>query len=156
MSYNPSSPVTGAPQTGLTSPTYTITSDVAPDAANGRQHAVTALGGTQTGVTVHSVQSPFTIMFYRPKVLKALQGVTNQLNLLVNVPRNTFGLITRKGVTPLSGQPTQTMLIRSTIEVPAGADTADASNVRAALSLHFGVSWAQSSGIGDTCINGVI
>ena len=69
--WNPTSPVTGAAQTGLTTPTYTFVADVAPD-ANGKQVAVTALGGTQVGVTPHSVASPFTGTFVRPKSFKAL------------------------------------------------------------------------------------
>jgi len=48
------------------------------------------------------------------------------------------------------------MIIRTEIEVPAGADTADAANVRAALSAHAGLIWDQSSGLGDTTIDGVL
>lgn len=156
MSYNPASPVTGAPQTGFTAPTYTLTQDVGPDASNSRQHAITALGGTQTGVTVHSVASPFTSMFYRPKTLKTLVASTGQLTVLKSVPRNVYGRITRKGCTVLTGQPIQVAMIRHQYEVPAGADTADAANIRALVSLHEGIGWAQSAGIGDTLINGVI
>lgn len=155
MSYSPTTPVTGTAQTGLTGPTYTVASDTFPD-VNGKQHAVTALGGTQTGVTVHSVSSPFTISFYRPKVMKVLNAVTGQLTLARNIPRNVFGLITRKGVTPLAGQPAATMVIRTTIDIPAGADTADAANIRAALSAHIGMLSQQSAGIGDTSVNGVL
>lgn len=60
MAYSPSSPVTGGTQTGLTSPTYTLTADIAPSAL-GKQHAVTALGGTQTGVRTSSAADPFTV-----------------------------------------------------------------------------------------------
>jgi hypothetical protein len=68
MAYSPTSPVTGAAQTGLTSPTYTLSTDVAPS-INGKQHAITALGGTQTGVNSHSVAAPFTCTFVRPQPL---------------------------------------------------------------------------------------
>lgn len=154
MSYSPTSPVTGAAQTGFTSPTYTISADVAPD-TNGKQHAVTALGGTQTGVTVHSVAAPFTLTFVRPKILKVL-GVPNvNTNVISNVPRNTYKLITRKGVLPLAGQPYQTMLITTTIEVPTGSDTADTANVRGAISAHLGTLAQQSAGIGDTAVSGI-
>lgn len=54
MAFTLTSPITGAAQTGFTTPTYTHVSDVAPE-ANGRQVAVTALGGTQTNVIAHSV-----------------------------------------------------------------------------------------------------
>lgn len=156
MSFNPTSPVTGAPQTGFTSPTYTIVSDVGPDSSNSKQYAVTALGGTQAGVTTHSVSSPFTSNFYRPKVMKALSASTSQLAVLRNVPKNIFGRITRKGVTSLAGQPIQLFMIRQTYEVPAGADVSDAANIRAGVSLHEGIGWAQSAGIGDSLVNGVL
>lgn len=150
-----SSPVTGSAQTGLTSPTYTLTTDVAPG-NNGKQWAVTTLGGTQTGATAHSVASPFTISFWRPMIMKIL-GQPNALTGVVsNVPVNQYKLITRKGVLPLAGQAFRTMVITSTIEVPAGADTADAVNIRAALSAHIGSLSQVSAGVGDTAISGVM
>lgn len=156
MAFTPSSPVTGAPQTGFTSPTYTLAQDVGPDASNSKQYAVTAVGGTQVGVSTHSVASPFTTNLYRPKTLKMLNASSSQLSVVKNVPKNVYGRITRKGVTSLAGQPIQLLLIRTTYEVPAGADVADAANIRAGCSLHEGVGWAQSAGIGDTLINAVL
>lgn len=154
MTYGVTTPVTGAAQTGFTSPTYTIASDVAPD-VNGKQHAVTAIGGTQTGVDVSSVSRPFTLTFVRPKSLKQLGAPNPVTGVISNVPRNTYKLITRKGVLPLAGQASTTMIITTTIEVPAGSDTADAANVRAALSLHIGALSQQSAGIGDTSVSGI-
>lgn len=156
MAFNLSSPVTGAPQTGFTSPTYTIVSDVGPDAANTKQFAVTALGGTQAGVTPHSVASPFTTNFYRPKLMKTLAASTSQLSVLRNVPKNISGRITRKGVTVLAGQPIMVAFAKTSYEIPVGADTADAANVRALVALHEGAGWVQSAGIGDSLINGVL
>lgn len=149
------SPVTGSAQTGLTSPTYTLTADTAPD-SNGKQYAVTALGGTQTGVSTHSVSSPFTITFWRAKILKVLGNPNPVTGVVANVPTNTYKLVTRKGVLPLADQPMRTMLITTSIEVPAGADTADSEHIRAALSLHIGSLSQASAGIGDTAINGVM
>jgi hypothetical protein len=48
------------------------------------------------------------------------------------------------------------MLITTIAEVPAGSDTADAPNVRAGLSMHFGSLSQQSAGFGDTVISGVL
>jgi hypothetical protein len=48
------------------------------------------------------------------------------------------------------------MTISTVIEVPAGSDTADAVNVRAALSMHFGSVAQATAGIGDTVIQGVL
>lgn len=155
MAVSLTSPVTGAAQTGLTSPTYTHVADIAPD-SNGRQVAVTALGGTQTGVTSHSVAAPFTTTFVRPKVLKTLGKANPVTGVINNVPRNVYKLITRKGVLPLAGQPYQNMLITTVIEVPAGSDLADPANIRAALSMHFGSIAQVSSGIGDTSVTGIV
>lgn len=155
MTVNVTSPVTGTAQTGLTAPTYTLTTDTAPD-ANGKQWAVTALGGTQTGVSVHSVAAPFTLTFWKPKVLKTL-GVPNAATGVVsNVPNNTYKFIVRKGVVPLAGQANRTAVITLQIDVPAGSDTADAEDIRAALSLLFGAASQQSAGIGDTVVSGIM
>ena len=155
MAFTLTSPVTGAAQTGFTSPTYTLTGANAPD-NNGKQNAITALGGTQAGVTTHSVASPFTVTFIRPKVFRSLGKANPVTGVVKDVPRNTYKFITRKGVTPLAGQPYTTMLITTTIDVPAGSDTADPANVRAALSAHIGALWQQPAGAGDSVVTGII
>lgn len=155
MTFALTSPLTGLAQTGFTAPTYTHVSDAAPD-ITGKQVAVTALGGTQTGVTVHSMSSPFTMTFFRPKVFRFLGKPNPTTGLIKDVPRNSFKLITRKGVTPLAGQPFSNMQITTVIDLPAGADTADAPNVRAALSAHFGALSQQSAGVGDTTVSGIV
>lgn len=155
MSFTPTSPVTGLAQSGLTTPTYTIVPDVAPD-PSGKQFAVTALGGTQVGVTTHSVSSPFTHTMFRPKVLKGLSVVNPVTGQLRNVPRNTYKVITRKGVTPSVNQAATPLIVSTTIDVPAGSDLYDAANVRAALSAHFGLLSQVSSGIGDTCVSAIL
>jgi len=156
MSLTLSSPVTGGAQTGLTSPTYTLSADTAPTSA-GKQYAVTAIGGTQTGVDSSSSPSrPFTITLSRPSVLKALGVVDPVTGVLRNVPRNKYTILVRKGVTVLSGQAPSTLQARLEIEVPAGSDTADTANIRAALSLMVGALTQISSSIGDTVVTGVI
>lgn len=155
MTVNVSTPVTGSAQTGLTSPTYTLVSDVAPNSA-GKQYAVTALGGTQTGVDIHSVAKPFTVTVSRPQVLKSLGNANPVTGVVSNVGRNNYQVLTRKGVLALAGQAAIPMIIRTTIEVPAGADLADPANVRAALSLHAGVINQVSAGLGDTAVTGLL
>lgn len=155
MTVTITSPVTGAAQTGFTSPTYTHVADLAPD-SNGKQVAVTAVGGTQVGVTAHSVAAPFTTTFSRPKVLRALGAVNPITGVIREVPRNTYTLLTRKGVLPLAGQAYTTMIVRTTIEVPAGSDLADPANIRAALSMHAGSLSQVSAGVGDSAVSGVI
>lgn len=154
MTWNPASPCTGAPGTGLTSPTYTLATDVAPD-VNGVARAVTTLGGTQTGVEVSSPSNPFTLLATRPKNLRTLPSLLAN-GQLPSVPKNTWIVSLRKGVDVLSGQPKQVMLCKLEIAVPAGADTADPESVRAALSLFIGSLWEQSNELGDAIVTGVI
>lgn len=155
MSFAPSSPVTGAVVTGLTSPTYTIVTDVAPN-INGKQYAVSALGGTQTNVDVNSVSKPFTISFFRPAILRTLPQANPVTGIVKNVPINTYKLITRKGAAPSVNQVALTARITTIIEVPAGTDTYEPEDIRAMLSAHFGVGWDQASGIASTVLTGVI
>lgn len=149
------SPVTGGAQTGFTTPTYTHVVDMAPD-SNGKQYAITALGGTQAGVDVSSVSRPFTTTFFRPKNLRILGSPNPVTGVISSVPSNVYKLVTRKGVLPLAGQPSKTMLITTIIEVVAGSDVADASNVRAALSMHIGSLNQLSAGVGDSVTSGTI
>lgn len=155
MTFSLTSPITGTAQTGLTSPTYTLTTDTPPN-ANAKQSVVTALGGTQTGVVTHSVAAPFSIAMFRPQNPQVLTPVSPVTGVLTKVPMNTYKVITRKGVLPLAGQSYKPMVITTMIEVPAGSDTADPANVRAALSAHIGALSQQSAGIGDTTVQGVL
>lgn len=155
MSFAPTTPVTGAAVSGLTTPTYTIVADVAPS-INGKQYAVSALGGTQTSVDVNTVSKPFTITFFRPAVLKVLPQANPVTGIVKNVPLNTYKLITRKGVAPAVNQSIMVARITTTIEIPAGSDTYEPEDIRALISAHFGTGWAQASGIADTVISGVI
>lgn len=155
MALTPSSPITGGAQTGLTSPTYTVVADSAPD-VNSIQFAVTALGGTQTGVTSHTQSSPFTLTAFRPKSYRAL-GKANPVTGVVNqVPRNTTKILVRKGVLPLAGQPASTMQITVSIDAVAGSETADPNSLRAALSLLIGYLTQVSAGVGDSTVTGIL
>ena len=101
------------------------------------------------------MQSPFTLTYWRPKVLKLLPaiGLNAQYS---NVPNNKSALTTRKGVIIAVGQPARPMIIRTEIEIPSGSETFDAVNVRAALSAHIGALSAMSAGIGDTLVTNVM
>jgi hypothetical protein len=156
MSFTLSSPVTGGAQTGFTSPTYTIATDTAPTSA-GKQYAVSAIGGTQAGVDAASSPSrPFTVTLSRPQVLRTLAPVDPVTGVLRSVPRNSYKVIVRKGVTPLAGQSPSVLNATLELAIPAGADIADAANVRAALSLLIGALNQISASIGDTLVTGVI
>jgi len=149
------SPVTGAAQTGFTSPTYTHVADIAPD-NNGKQYAVTALGGTQAGVVVHSGSCPFTFTFTRPRVFKALGKANPSTGVVSNVPFNMYKGLLRKGVLPLAGQAYSTAYIRMECGIPAGSDVADPSNLRAMFSMMIGALTQLSAGIGDSATSGIL
>jgi hypothetical protein len=155
MTWSPDSSITGGAQTGLTSPTYGNVTDQAPS-VNGRQIAVTSLGGTQTGVRSHTVSDPFTATFVKPAVLKTLPAANPVTGLYGNIPKNTYQLLIRKGVQVAANQPSQIMLCRLTVDVPAGADSYDAANVRAALSFLVGLLSEESADLGDTAVTGIL
>lgn len=148
-------PVVGASVTGLTSPTYTHSSDAAPN-AHSDQVAVTALGGTQGSASAHSVSSPFTITVERPANLKQVGQVNPITGALGNVPMNVYTVRTRKGMVPLSGQAARVGRLESKFYIPAGADTAAADDVRAALSAHIGALSDLSADIGTLLETGVL
>lgn len=155
LNFSPDGTTTGAAQTGLTTPTYTLSADVAPN-SHSKQYAVTALGGTQTDVRAHSASDPFTVTFERPANFKLVGQPNPVTGVLGNVQRNVFTYRVRKGVRPMTDQAPQLMLMELKISIPAGADVADAANIRAALSNFIGTLNEESSDIGDALITGVI
>lgn len=145
--------LSGSSVAGFTAPVYNNVADYVDNIS--KQVAVTSLGGTQVGVLSHSISCPFTLSVAKSK--PAVLGKPNPVTgLISSVPRNKVKLLTRKGVLPQSGQPNQVMIIRTEIEVPAGADLNDIANVKAAISAHIGLLSNQSVGIGDTALNGVL
>lgn len=155
MTINVTSPVTGTPQTGLTSPTYTLTVDTPPNAQS-KQWAVTALGGTQTNVQVHGASQPFTLTVSRPANIRVAPVPSPTTNTIGNSPRNVYSVLVRKGVMPLAGQAPQVTVFRCDFSVVAGADMADPEDIRAAVSLLIGALSQQSAGIGDTLVSAII
>ncbi len=147
--------VTGGAQTGFTAPTYTLTTDLAPE-NNGIQSIVSAVGGTQSGVLVHSIANPFTVLFARPKVLKTLGGANPITGVISPIARNKFRWIVRKGVVPYTDAPALPAVARLELDLPAGADFTDPANIRAMISCLVGVLNDQSAGFGDTLLDGVI
>lgn len=150
------SPVTGATVSGLTSPTYTVTSDVFPGQNPGAQWVVTGLGGTQTGVRTSTVGNPFTLAFWRGGTMYPAP-TPNPVTGVIPADRtyNKHGAIMRTGVIPLVGQNPKMMTFRLNVEVPPGADTSDAPQIRAAVSFFIGALAQQASNFADQVIAGL-
>ncbi len=156
MSVSLTSPVTGATVTGFTSPTYTLTSDSAPN-AHSKQWAVTALGGTQPGsVDVHSISDPFTVTVERPANFRGVAQPNPVTGSLGVQPRNVFKIRFRKGMVPLSGQSDQISNVEIRIPIPAGADAADPENIRALFSCIGGVMNTDADELAQACIDGIV
>jgi hypothetical protein len=138
---------------GFTTPTFTSVAS-ATTFPNGKGYVVTAKGGTQPGsVDVHSASRPFSFLVSRPGNIRILPAL-NANGVLPNVPVNTYSVNTRKGVTVLAGQASVNASIRTQINVPAGADLADAANLRAMISAHIGALSQMSAEIGETSLTG--
>lgn len=155
MAFAPTNPFNGAAVTGLTSPTYSHVADTAPS-INGRQIAIYLLGGTQAGVGVNNVSSPFTISAFRPAVLRSIPQANPVTGVIKNIPMNQYKVITRKGMVPAVNQAAMVGRITTIIEVPAGCDVYDQPNVRALISAHFGALNDQATGLAATVITGVL
>jgi hypothetical protein len=153
MAFSLSSPVTGGAQTGLTSPTYTLVADQPPN-FNSKQWYVSALGGTQTGVEIHSMSQPFTIAAFRPAVPKTIGVANPATGVIPNIPRNVTKIVGRKGVYPAANQASNNAVYTLSCDCPAGADVYDPESLRALLSLMIGALTQQSAGLGDSLVTG--
>jgi len=148
--WSPDSTITGAAQTGLTTPTYTLAVDLAPD-ANSRQYVVTALGGTQTGARASSAGDPFTALV-RVGPYRAL-GPQNPVNgAYGNVPMNKVEILCRKGMHIDSAGTIRVGNLRIIAELPAGSETNDPVNIRALCSFAIGLLTEESQDYGDSLI----
>jgi len=147
MAINPSSPVTGGAQTGLTSPTYTLVADSFPG-PNGKQWAVSALGGTQAGVDVNLASKPFTLAVVKPRNFQILGTPNPATGLIASIPENIFKVITRKGAQPALNQPPRVSMIRTDINIVSGTENYSTNEILAMLSLHIGALNQLSAEIG--------
>lgn len=151
MTVSLTTPVTGAAQTGLTAPSFTLVTGSAPD-TNGRQYAVSAISVTPASVDINTASRPFSVTAWWPKLVRALQYIAGS-GRSVQVPNNVYKWVTRKGVTVHADLPPAIMVVTTTAEVPAGSDTVDATAVRLAMSAHLGAVAQNSAGFGDTCVS---
>lgn len=154
MPWSPASPVTGAAVTGLTTPTYTHVTDMAP-AINAVSRAVSALGGTQGGASANSAAYPFTCTLFKPQPLKGLPAANPLTGLRGAVPMNQWKLIIRKGGDAAAGVP-GIAVARLTIDVPAGMESYDPDEIRALCSFIGGLLNSNANGLADSIVTGVV
>lgn len=155
MTWSPDSSTTGAAQTNLTGPTYTVASDLSPD-ANSRQYVVTAIGGTQTGVRASTAGDPFTATIRKDRNYKVLPARNPTNGAYGNVPMNKTEILFRKGVHIDSDDTIRVANLRVIAELPAGSESQDPENIRALCSFAIGLLSEESADYGDSLITGII
>lgn len=132
------SPLTGAAQTGLTSPTFTLLDDTAPS-SNGKQMYVSAVGGTQIGVEENSISRPFTLTMFKPANIKVpTAGILEAAGLITNVPKNTNKVKTRKSVSVNAVGGYGLLDITTTFDIPVNSPESDLVSIKSAISAHIG------------------
>lgn len=158
MAFSPTSPITGAAVTGLTTPTMTFVEDQAPN-GNQRKFVVTQLGGTQTGCEVHSNASPYYVLVTRPAQSKPLPRINPQTGQYVSVPKNEYRVQFFKGATIGSTVPQEdVILMDARFRVPAGIDLAanDTEELKTLLSFIGGFFYSNASGLYDLITTNLI
>lgn len=154
MTWSPDSSTTGGAQTGFTSPIFTLVDDTAPT-VNGKQKAVSAIGGSGFTASANSISKPFTATFYKPVSPRSIPAINPLSGARGSIPNNQYKLVVRKGGLAAADVPV-TAVARLTIDIPAGMDSYNPDEVRAMISFLVGVLSEESADLGDTVVTGVL
>lgn len=131
MTINLAGPTTAVTAGSLTLATYTFSPDLNMDGRS-RPYVVSAIGGTQSGVSVNTIDKPKIMNFRRPAQFRSPSGFVASANRFNTVPRNTFKVNGKYGVNVTANQ-VELMTINLDINIPSGAGAQDRANVDAAL-----------------------
>lgn len=120
-----------------TSTALNLQSDIAPS-LNARQFAITSITNPPLDCRTTHNGDPFTVTGVKPANYRF--KVYGKDGVLKAVPKNTYKLITRKGVKVESGpEPkTEVAVITTTIDVPSGSEVSDPNNLVMAIASHIG------------------
>lgn len=138
----------------LTSPTYTFVPGISRDSAS-KAYTVSALGGTQTGVAIHSLSKPKEVIFKRFAAFMRAAKYNSLTQLFGVVPKNTISIIGRGGVN-ISATQVELMSVRVDISVPAGAEAYEPANVEAVTLMTIQATINQLAQLLDASRSGVI
>jgi len=155
MAFSPASPVTGAAISGFTSPTMTLALDIAPT-PYGRQYAISALGGTQTGASPNSPTLPYTVTMVRPTMLKSIAPIKTGSNQLTANNRNIWKMVFRKGAVLNANGTIGIAISHIDWDLPAGMEAFAAAELKTLISFQIGILWSNAQGIYDTLATGVM
>lgn len=147
---SPDSSITGGTEAAFTTPTYTLTSDSAPEALS-RLWIVSALGGTQTDVRSHSGGDPFRLLVRRFPY-RVLPPKNPNNGAYGSVPNNKAEIIVTKGLKIDSAGTIRNGEVRITVSLPAGCEVNDPKNVRALGCFSLGLWTEEAQDFNDSMI----
>lgn len=120
----------------LTGAGYTFAADLATDGRS-RVAVVSALVGTQPGVTVSSVDKPKKVIFKKPAQFAVPRGYNAISGRYAVVPKNSYRII-GQGAANVTASQIETIPIVLDIAIPAGATSYDRANVEASFLAFLG------------------
>lgn len=137
----------------LTGATYTFTADMASDNRS-KVFVVTTLGGTQTGVSAHTVDAPKMFIVKKPAVYQQPSSYNTVTGRYGKVPKNVTRVLFR-GSAKVAANQWELMPISLDIGVPAGATSYDRANVDASFSAFVAGLWDQKEEIMKALYDGL-
>lgn len=138
----------------LTLPTYSFVPGVSKDIA-AKAYTCSALGGTQSGVAIHSLEKPKEVIFKRFAQYMRAAKYNSLTKLFGVVPKNTISIIGRGGVS-ISADQVEIMSVRVDIAVPSKAEAYDPANVEATTLMTLQATINQLAAILDASRSGTI
>lgn len=121
----------------LTAPTYSFVPGMSTDAYS-KVYNVSLLGGTQTGVAIHSTSKNFYVVVKRWKNYLRASAYNLVTGLFGSVPKNKINTHTIKGLN-ISASQVENGFLKTEFAVPAGAEAYDAPGVDAMFECHIQV-----------------
>lgn len=141
MSINLVGPTAAITTNNVIAGTYTFAEDMANDNRT-RVYVVSAIGGTQTGVNLHTVDAPKQVMFKRPAQFLQPSAFNTVSGRYGRVPKNVTRVIGRGSCNVAAGQ-VEIIQMSTDIGIPAGGVTFDRANVEASVAMYIAALWDQ-------------
>lgn len=141
MSINLAGPTAAITAGNLTAATYTFVSEMASDFRS-KAFVLSALGGTQTGVTPHTVDAPKMFIVKKPASNAVASAYNTTTGRYGKVPKNTTRVIGKGSANVAAGQ-VETIPITLDIAIPAMAMTYDRPNVEASVLMFIAALYDQ-------------
>jgi len=141
MAINLTGPTAAVTTATLTAATYTYSADMANDNRS-KVYVVTSLGGTQTGVSAHTVDAPKMFIIKKPAVFQQPSAYNTVSGRYGKVPKNVTRVLF-KGSAKVAANQWELLPISLDIGVPAGATSYDRANVDASVCAFIAALWDQ-------------